>query len=248
MKRILTIILFALPVCAGEPNPTAKLFGLLLWGFWQVWPLTQTHQSIATATNAIATAAADHVATSNIVTQITSDINADQIWTISATWPMLDRTPVDDRQNVMGEEVWRDSVWIDGELWHDHYIAFNAQVSTNPTVLSIEYSARDDAGEVVRWNANISSNSYPATVPIIIGTNTYHCYMFRNRVPDAITNAVIDWDREVIFGAPDGSGRGFSIEGVFIVDRDGSIWVGRNYTNIVDSTTNIVINGLEIDQ
>lgn len=248
MKRILAVILFALPIMASEPTPTAKLFSLLLWGFWQVWPLAQTHQSINIATNAIAAAEADHVATSNLVTAIDNTVSNDQIWTISVGWPMLDRTPVDDRQNVMGEEVWRDSIWIDGELWHDHYIQFNAQVSTNPTVLSIEYSARDDEGVVQRWNANISSNSYPATVPIVIGTNSYSCYMFRNKVPPAITNSVIDWDREVIFGAPEGSGRGFSIEGVFIVDRDGYVWIGRNYTNIIDSVTNIVINGLEIEQ
>ena len=66
-------------------------------------------------------------------------------------------------------------------------------------------------------------------------------------VPPALTNAVIGWDSEVVFGAPEGSERGFNIAGIFIVARDGNLWQGRTYTNYVFGATNIYINGLKID-
>lgn len=247
MKRILlAIMLIAVTVQANEITPGSQLFRFLLWGAHQLWDLQPTVDTLALTTTALQQINEDHLATSNTVNTINAGLSTN-IWTVSFGWPMLDRTPVDDRQNVMGEEVWRDSIWIENELYHDHYIQFNAHVSTNPTVLSIEYSARADDGSIQCWQANVISNSYPATFPIQIGTNTYSCYMFRNKVPNAITNCVIDWDREVIFGAPEDSGRGFSIEGVFVVDRDGEIWVGRNYTNIINNVTNVVLNGLEIE-
>lgn len=249
-KLFLTALLFVAALApAGEPNPSLKLYQFLVWGWQQAWTLQPAHDAMSAADAQIAQAYADMLASSNTINQITAQIETNQIWTISFGWPLEDRLPQHDRQNVMGQEVWRNTLWQDGEMIHAHYITFNAQVSTNPTVLSIEYSGlADDGATINRWNASVSSNSYPNTLPITVGTNAYDCYVFYNKVPIALTNCVIDWDNEVIFGAPEGSGRGFSIEGVFVIDDGNNIWVGVNETNIVNNVTNVWINGLEVEQ
>lgn len=248
MKKALAILLLCVTAChASEPNPALKLYQFLVWGWTMAWPLKSATEDTQAAQALSQQAVDDMAATSNLVNAINARIETNQIATISFGWPLTDRRPQHDRQNVMGEEVWRDTLWIDGEMWHKHYIQFNAQVSTNPTVLSIEYSGLDvDGATINRWNANVISNSYPSTVPVTVGTNDYNCYAFYNRVPVALTNSVIDWDNEVIFGAPDGLGRGFTIEGVFVIDDGNNIWIGVNETNIVGSVTNVWINGLEV--
>ena len=248
MIRVLIILLLSATLCqASEPNPAMMLYRLLVWGWSMTWPLKGPTEDTQAA-HALAEQAHDDMqAASNLINSINARIDTNQIATISFGWPLADRLPPHNRQNVMGEEPWRKTIWQDGEMYHAHYITFNAFVSTNPTVLSIEYSGLDNSGAIQRWNANVISNSYPNTESITVGTNTYNCYIFYNRVPAAITNAVIDWDNEVIFGAPEGSGRGFSIEGVFVIDDGDNLWVGINETNIVGSATNVWINGLEVE-
>lgn len=225
-------------------TPVGRVLRLLFFHADDIWPLADAvrENEAAAATNAVT--AQILAAASNTLAEVGARVATQDVWTVSFGWPMGDRTPAHEEQNVMGEKPARSNVWINGELYHDHYVAFNALVGTNPAILSVEYSARTDAGAVQSWWADVTTNSYPSASVIQLEHGAYTCYWFRCKCPTALTNSVIDDDREVIFGAPPESDRGFNIAGVFVVSRDGQLWQGRTYTNVVDGLTNIVVNGI----
>lgn len=224
-------------------TPVTRLFNMIFWHPTMAWALADQDDDVRDAAASVAAAEADLAAASNMLAEASALIDTQDVWTVSAGWPMADRTPPHDAQNVMGENPWRSNVWINGELFHDHYVAFNASVGTNPAIISIDYTAVNDAGDTARWLASVTTNSYPETSVITLEHGSYTCYWFRCKAPVAITNCVTDWDREVIFGAPTDE-RGFNIAGTFVVSKDGELWQGRSYTNIVNWITNVLINGV----
>jgi len=251
MKHLAIIFTFCLisgAVIASENTPIRSLFRLLFWHADDVWALTQTATDISTATNNTATAQNLIAQATNKLAAVSSQVSTQEVWTMSFGWPMADRTPPNPRQNVLGETVWRSNVWVNGTLFHDHYVHFNELVSTNPAVLNIQYTKRLDDGTLQRWLANVTTNSYPNTSVINLEHGSYTCYWFRCQCPVAITNSVIDWDREVAFGAPLGSDSGFNVMGVFLIDDQyGDVWAGISLTNVVGSVTNIWLNGLKVE-
>jgi hypothetical protein len=251
MKRLATMIalcLLAGSSIASESTPIRSLFRLLFWHADDVWALTQVTADISSATNDTAVAQSLINSASNTLSTVASQVETQEVWTLSFGWPMEDRTPPNPRQNVLGECVWRSNVWVNGTLYHDHYIHFNELVSTNPAVLNIQYTKRLDDGTLQRWLANVSTNSYPNTSVINLEHGSYTCYLFRCQCPVAITNSVIDWDREVAFGAPLGSDSGFTVQGVFLIDEEnGDTWEGISLTNVVNGVTNVWLNGLKVE-
>ncbi|HPS07288.1 MAG TPA: hypothetical protein PLG22_07135 [Kiritimatiellia bacterium] len=244
---VVLIVFFTQEAATKGTTPVRRVLSFLFWDPGRPWQLAGTRAVLDGAEEAVtSTALPDLAAGSNTLDQVSSLVETQEIWTISSGWPMSDRIPYHEEQNVMGENPWRSNVWINGELYHDHYVAFNSMVGTNPAILSIDYTARADDGSVSRWLCDVVSNSYPQASVITLEHGSYTCYWFRCKVPAAITNCVMDWDREVVFGAPQGSGRGFNIAGVFVVSKDGQLWQGRTYTNIVNGVTNVVINGIKV--
>jgi hypothetical protein len=252
MKKLFIVTLFFLMATthlkADENTPLVSLYRLLFWHASDIWALRQASEDISTATNSTVTAQNMIIEATNKLASITSQIETQEVWTLSFGWPMEDRTPPNERQNVLGECVWRSNVWVNGTLFHDHYVHFNELVSTNPAVLNIEYSKRLDDGSITRWTANVTTNSYPNTSVVDLEHGSYTCYWFRCQCPTALTNCVIDWDREVVFGAPLDTESGFNVMGVFLIDDEyGDVWEGISYTNVVGSVTNLWLNGLKVE-
>lgn len=228
----------------GEP-PIASFFRTLFWHADDIWPLLGASTAVRDSNAASSNAVSNAESATNTMRQTQQQVSTQNVCTIEFDWPLENRTPPHDEQNVMANEVWRSNVWINSVMYHDHYIRFNAMVSTNPAIISIAYNGvNQDTGEKIQLLADVTTNSYPDTFAITRPSGVYTCYMFRCAVPLSLTNSVIGWDSEVVFGAPNGSGRGFNIAGLFVVSRDGSLWLGRTYTNVVYGVTNAFINGL----
>jgi hypothetical protein len=228
----------------GEP-PIAQLFRMLFWHSEDIWPLYTANEALKDSSEASSNAVSNAISATNTMRETQSMVATQTIYTMEFDWPMENRTPPHDEQNVMADEMWRSNVWINSKMYHDHYIRFNSMVSTNPAIISIAYNGiNQDTGEKIQILSDVTTNSYPQTFAITRPTGVYTCYMFRCAVPISLTNSVIGWDSEVVFGAPSGSGRGFNIAGLFVVGRDGSMWLGRTYTNVVYGVTNVFINGL----
>lgn len=245
--RLVAILILVFCTCYGgskEYSPIAPLMHAIFWLPGSPWQLSEPAASVEVARQAITQGTNDLSIASNLFSEVDARLSTQQVCTVSFGWPMRDRTPYHEEQNVMGENPWRSNVWINGELYHDHYISFNESVGTNPSVISIDYTARADDGSMQRWLENVITNSYPQTHIVQLESGSYTCYVFRCKCPPAITNSVIDWDREVVFGAPALTKRGFNIAGVFVVSKNGQLWKGRSYTNIVDGVTNLTINGI----
>ena len=228
----------------GVP-PVASLYRMLFWHGNDIWPLLTASEAVRDASQASSNAVAYASDATNTMQGTQSMVTTQQIWTVEFDWPMEDRTPPHDEQNVMACQPWRSNVWINGIMYHDHFIRFNAAVSTNPAIISIAYNGINQAtGEKIQLLADVVTNSYPNTFAITRPSGVHTCYMFRCAVPLALTNSVVGWDSEVVFGAPSGSGRGFNIAGLFVVSRDGNLWLGETCTNVVYGVTNVYINGL----
>lgn len=245
---VLAVAIAAQSAGSKGVSPVAKLYSAIFWHPETAWALAGPDADVRAAQASLGSASNDLAAASAALESVAAVVDTQSVWSVSCGWPMRDRTPEHATQNVLGENPWRSNVWINGELYHDHYVAFNASVGTNPAILSIDYTARQNDGSLARWLASVTTNSYPQKSVLHLEHGAYTCYWFRCKVPEAITNCVIDWDREVIFGAPTGTGRGFNIAGVFVVSKDGELWQGRTYTNVVDGATNVVINGIRVEE
>lgn len=213
-------------------SPVASLYRMLFWHGNDIWPLldasnsnTQSRQAVATSTNAIdsatntAASVIEYVATNNVITY-------------SFDWHSPNRLPYHDRQNVLGRTVWVQPTNILGRLYEDHYVAFNAAATTNPAVILIEYARTLDDGIIERYSMPTITNSYPAMVAVSLQSGVHTCYWFRCEVPTAFTNCCVrDWNGEALFGSPDGSGKGFDLLGMLLIDEGDNIWEGAN-TNL----------------
>lgn len=229
----------------GEPTALRTLYRQLFWHADDIWALKIASDAIAANNAAFTNVVALVGETTNTVAATESIVSSNIIWTAEFDWLMHDRVPPHDAQNVLSDEPWREDVWIDGIKYHDHYIRFNALVATNPAIISIAYNGvHQQTGERVQLLSDVTTNSYPIAFAITRPSGVYTCYMFRCPVPLALTNSVIGWDNEVVFGVPPGSTRGFNINGIFVIDRDGQLFIGRTYTNVVCGVTNVYINGV----
>jgi hypothetical protein len=228
-------------------TPVASLFRMIFWPHGQDWALATAYaanstsaQAVTTSTNAIAVA-------TNTAAQATAYVASNNTVTLSFDWHSPNRLPYHDRQNVLGRTVMVAATNIGGTLYEDHYVAFNEIATTNPAVILIEYARKLDDGTVERYSARTITNSYPVMVPVNLQSGSHTCYWFRCEVPIAFTNAVRDWSGEVLFGAPQGSGKGFDLLGTMIVDDGDNVWEGATTNMVINGITNSVKNGLILE-
>ena len=229
----------------GGPPALQSLYRQLFWHADDIWALKTASDAIDANNAAVSNVVALAVETTNTVSGTEAMASTPSLWTAEFDWLMHDRVPPHDAQNVLADEPWRQDVWINGTKYHDHYIRFNAMVSTNPAIISIAYNGvNQETGEKIQLLSDVTTNSYPFTFAITRPSGVYTCYMFRCPVPLSLTNSVIAYDCEVVFGVPAGCTRGFNINGIFVVGRDGQLFIGRTYTNVVYGITNVYINGV----
>lgn len=218
-------------------NPAASLFRVLFWphgGEWALLPAfeknTQSIEHVETSTNAIESA-------TNTAAAVTAYVATNNVITYSFDWNAPNRLPYHDRQNVLGRTVWVQPTNILGRLHEDHYVAFNESATTNPAVILIEYCRKLDDGSIERYSMPTLTNSYPDMVTISLQSGNHLCYWFRCEVPTAFTNCCLrDWSGEALFGSPEGSGKGFDLLGMLLIDDEENIWEGAN-TNIIMGTS-----------
>jgi hypothetical protein len=226
-------------------SPAASLYRMLFWhgADWALLPAfdknTQSKQAVATSTNAIESA-------TNTAAAVTAYVATNNVITYSFDWHSPNRLPYHDRQNVLGRTVWVQPTNILGVLHEDHYVAFNESATTNPAVILIEYARTLDDGSIERYSMPTITNSYPDMVTINLQSGAHTCYWFRCPVPEAFTNCCIrDWNGEALFGSSEGSGKGFDLMGMLLVDDGDNIWEGATTNIIMDTSINYPVrNGI----
>lgn len=240
--RTVAIVALSLATLYGgskSPNPILRMFDVLFWDPGRPWQLASVRSAVDTAQAAVAVASDD-------LDYVEAETSTTQVWTVSFDWHAPDRLPARDRQNIMGWTAQVVPTNINGTLFEDHYVAFNSQASTNPAVILIEYAARRDDGTVERQSARVVTNSYPQTSVVNLQSGAHTCYWFRVAVPEAFTNSVRDWSGEALFGAPEGSGKGFDLLGTLVVDDGNNVWVGATTNIVLAGATNEFINGINV--
>lgn len=219
----------------------AQIFRLLFFDpVAQEWPLAEPSENVADAEQGIVTA-------TNLTAQAKAIAEANEVWTLSFDWHAPERLPYHERQNVMGWTAAVIPTNINGVLYEDHFVAFNAMASTNPAVILIEYAHKTPDG-IVRYSAEVVTNSYPDTTVIELQSGSHTCYWFRVAVPAAFAGSVRDWNGEALFGSPSGSGKGFDLLGTLVIDDGDSIWVGATTNHVFGSATNVFKNGINITE
>lgn len=217
-------------------SPAAGVMRMLFWHPSSTWQLLTAYQAASSAA-ASAAAATNKLATAEAATN-------QVVYTLSFDWHAPDRLPYHAEQNVLAYTPWVFPTNIEGVLYEDHCVAFNATASTNPAVIMIEYARKSDDGSVERYTSSVVTSSYPNTRVVNLQSGSYTCYWFRCAVPLAFTNSVRNWNGEALFGAPYDSGKGFDLLGTLVVDAGNNVWVGANTNMIIGTTTNVVRNGV----
>ena len=164
---------------------------------------------------------------------------------LSFDWHVPDRLPYHARQNVLAWTCDVRPIIVDGVLHEDHYLAFSANVSTNPAVIEIEYAGIID-GLPYRELSNVVTSSYPASSVITLQSGSHTCFWFRCKVPDFAINARRDWSGEALFGSATAGG-GFDLVGLLQVDADGDVYVGRTGTWAIGGQECTWTNGILIE-
>jgi len=239
------LILFALAVItitgADKGVSVSQVFRLLFFDpIAQTWPLAVASGDVSDAEQAIAT-------TADLAAQVKTVIDSNEVWTLSFDWHAPDRLPHHERQNVLGWTAAVIPTNIAGTLYEDHYVAFNSNASTSPAVILIEYAQTTPQG-VVRYSAEVVTNSYPDTTVIELQSGSHTCYWFRVAVPVAFTNSVRDWNGEALFGSPEGSGHGFDLLGTLVIDDGDDIWVGATTNHVFGAVANEFKNGINVTE
>lgn len=243
---ILAVVVFAQYGGSKNDSPLGQIYRLLFWSGGQ-WMLQDADDHISEAVSANSEALGDVAAANSTSSNVTQWVQFNPEAVLSFDWHSPDRLPEHDRQNVLARTVWVTPTNIAGVLYEDHYVAFNAAASTNPAVILIEYAGRGNDGTVVREQAETVTNSYPNTVVLSLQSGSHTCYWFRCNVPVAFTNRLRDWNGEAIFGAPDGSGKGFDLLGTIVIDDGGDLWLGATTNMVIGSITNTVKNGIILE-
>ena len=236
---ILAVVFFTLIGGTKGPAPITQVLRLLFWDHPMTWALSEATQKTKAA-----------VAANEISREAIEEVEAatNDVWTISFDWHAPDRLPYHERQNVLAWTATVVPTNIDGVLYEDHYVAFNAMASTNPAVILIEYAGKREDGSIERYSAPVITNSYPDTSVVTLQSGVYTCYWFRVAVPVAFTNSVRDWNGEALFGSPEGSGKGFDLLGTLVVDDGNDVWVGATTNHVLGSVTNVFKNGINITE
>ena len=240
--RVLAVlVLFMCVQSAGSKGvtPVQSLFRLLFWAPGSSWQLAAPASAVDGAQASLARAEAD-------LADVDTVASSNDVVTISFDWHAPARLPYHERQNVLAWTAQVVPTNINGTLYEDHYIAFNASASTNPAVILIEYAKRRDNGTVERYSSAVVTNSYPDTSVVDLQSGSHTCYWFRCPVPPAFTAEVRDWNGEALFGSPSGSGRGFDLLGTLVIDDGDDIWVGATTNIVFDGSTNEFRNGINI--
>ena len=222
-------------------SPVQSLFKFLFWDPGQPWQLSGANAMIDGAQDSVAHAEAD-------LSEVEAVTASNDVVTISFDWHASDRVPYHERQNVLAWTAQVVPTNINGTLYEDHYIAFNASASTNPAVILIEYAKRRDDGTVERYSSEVVTNSYPDTSVVDLQSGSHTCYWFRCPVPQAFANDVRDWNGEALFGSPAGGGRGFDLFGTLVVDDGNDIWVGATTNHVFGAITNEFKNGINVTE
>lgn len=248
MKKTVAVIVCILScsAIARESTPLASVYRMLFFHGGDIWPLLDSAQNNASASTSIGSATNSISSSTNTSAAAVAFVDTNTVATLSFDWHQPNRLPEHARQNVLGRTVWVHPTIINGVVYEDHYVAFNAAASTNPAVIMIEYARHLDDGTVERVSATTVTNSYPSTVVLSLQSGSHTCYWFRCEVPAAYTNICVlrDWNGEALFGSPEGSGRGFDLLGTLVIDDGNDVWVGAT-TNIVMPETNYrVRNGI----
>lgn len=242
-RKLLIVFALAAFTITGADKGAAvsQIFRLLFFDpAAQTWPLLEPLQDVEAAEGAINTA-------TNLAAQAKAAIDNNEIWTLSFDWHAPDRLPYHARQNVLG---WTAAVLptnIAGTLYEDHYVAFNSNASTNPAVILIEYAQTTPSG-IIRYSAEVVTNSYPDTTVIELQSGSHTCFWFRVAVPAAFVGSVRDWNGEALFGSPEGSGKGFDLLGTLVVDDGNDIWVGATTNHVFGAVTNEFKNGINVTE
>jgi len=233
------VAFFTLVGGSKGPAPVTQLLRLLFWDHSLTWPLADAtlKTQAAAAANEVTRAALEEV-----------EATTNDVWTFSFDWHAPQRLPYHERQNVLAWTAQVVPTNIAGTLYEDHYVAFNSQASTNPAVILIEYAGKDDAGNVVRYSADVVTNSFPATSVVTLQSGSYTCYWFRCAVPAAFIDVPRDWNGEALFGSPAGSGKGFDLLGTLVVDDGDDIWVGATTNAVLGGVTNEFRNGINVTE
>lgn len=236
---IVAVVFFTLVGGSKGPSPITRVLRLLFWDQSLTWPLTEAtlKTQAAAAANEVTRAALEEV-----------EAATNEVWTFSFDWHAPQRLPYHERQNVLAWTAQVVPTNIAGTLYEDHYVAFNSQASTNPAVILIEYAGKDDAGNVVRYSADVVTNSFPVTSVVTLQSGSYTCYWFRCAVPAAFVGSTRDWNGEALFGSPAGSGKGFDLLGTLVVDDGDDIWVGATTNAVLGGVTNEFRNGINITE
>lgn len=246
--RVATALMVAFfVVCADTavtkegPTVIQRMFRVLFWDPYQPWVLDGADRMINGAEEAVDQARED-------LDYIEDATDGADTYTISFNWDAPDRLPYHERQNVLAWTPWVAQTNINGTLYEDHYVEFNAHASTNPAVILIEYARTRDDGTVERYTGEVVTNSYPDTVVLELQSGSHTCYWFRCAVPLAYTNCVRDWNGEALFGAPHGSGKGFDLLGTLVIDADGELWVGATTNHVIGGAEHEFVNGIDVTQ
>lgn len=239
------LILFALAAItitgADKGASVSQIFRLLFFDpAAQTWPLADASDDVAETEQAVVTV-------TNLAAQAKEVIDSNEVWTLSFDWHAPDRLPHHERQNVLGWTAAVIPTNIAGTLYEDHYVAFNSNASTNPAVILIEYAQTTPQG-VVRYSAEVVTNSYPDTAVVNLQSGAHTCYWFRVAVPAAFVGSVRDWNGEALFGSPSGSGRGFDLLGTLVIDDGDDIWVGATTNHVFGAVANEFKNGINVTE
>lgn len=234
---ILTVVVFTQYGGTKGISPMTKLFTVLLWNPTDVWELYTPHEQVRQAESNITQTVSNAAFVSNAVA-------THSVATLSFDWSARERLPYRDEQNVLAWSCAVIPTNIDGTLYEDHFVEFNATASTNPAVILIEYARTLDDGSVERYAQKVVTNSYPRTSVVNLQSGSHTCYWFRCQVPEAFTNSVRDWNGEALFGSPEGSGHGFDLLGTLVIDNGNQVWLGATTNIVIGGITNAVQNGI----
>ena len=250
LRAVMVLLLVNATLTGGSKgeHPLASFYRTLLWQADAIWPLETAFRSASSASASNAVSAASVEEATNTAASVEAYAASNAVVTLSFDWAQPNRLPYHDRQNVLGRTVWVNPTNINGTLYEDHYVAFNEAATTNPAVILIEYAWRNADGELVRESAETVTNSYPIMVPVRLQSGTATCYWFRCAVPVSVTNACLrDWNGEALFGAPQGSGKGFDLLGTLVIDDGDAVWVGATTNMVSGGVTNRVRNGIVLE-
>lgn len=157
--------------------------------------------------NAVATAA-----------EAIAGTNGFAVLSLTADWPHSTR---EEPANIVISQIWVEPTNIVGELYEMRYLEFSAVPSESPSGV-VKFS--DQRGNSVMVEP--VTNSYPDLIDIRTQSGIHSCYSFLVKVPEMFCDNLRTWEDDVKFGGPVGSGYGFEISGLIVVDLDGVYWRG----------------------